>query len=57
MMGFIIGVFVLGICSIIYVTFPFSSYVKLFEILKHMYITKKIKKKYKNKINKSTDKP
>lgn len=47
MMIFIISVFILGICSIIYVTFPPDSYTKLFEILKHMYITRKIKKKYK----------
>ena len=50
MMAFIIGIFVFGICSIIYVVFPLSSYIKAFEILKHMYTTIKIIKKYKNEI-------
>ena len=54
MMAFIIGVFVFGMVSIIYVAFPLSSYTKLLDIIKHMYNTKKIKKKYKiDKTNKS----
>lgn len=51
MMAFIIGVFIFGICSIIYVAFPPASYAKLFEILKHMHTTRKIKKKYKKEFN------
>lgn len=45
MMTFIILVFVFGALSVIYVLFPLSSYAKLFNILKHVYITKKSKKK------------
>ena len=45
MMAFIIGVFVFGMVSIIYVAFPLSSYTKLLDIIKHLYTTKKIKKK------------
>lgn len=56
MMAFIIGAFAFGICSIIYVVFPLSSYVKAFEILKHMYTTRKIRKNIKMKL-KITDKP
>ena len=56
MMWFIIGVLVAGTISIIVVMFPFSSYVKLFEVLKYMYDTKKAKKKYKKEL-KNTDKP
>ena len=56
MMNFIIGVFILGIGSIIYVIFPFSSYVEFFEVLKYMHTTKKIEKKCERK-NKISDKP
>ena len=56
MMWFITGVLVFGTISIIIVTFPLSSYIKLFEVLKYMHNTKKIKKKYK-KESKYTDKP
>ncbi len=50
MMWFITGVLVFGTISIIIVAFPISSYIRLFEVLKYMYNTRKIKKKYKKKI-------
>lgn len=47
MMTFIIVVLIIGVCSIIYVVFPLKSFVKAFEVLKHMYTTRRIRKKIK----------
>lgn len=47
MMIFIILVFALGALSVMYVLFPPASCAKALEIVKHIYFTKKIKKKYK----------
>lgn len=59
MMVFIIGTLIFGVCIIIYVVFPLSSFLKAFKILKHMYIKKRIRNKLKEheKMNNNVEHP